>query len=94
MGGMPFLFWKLIEECKASEVDSIDLGRSDLTNEGLIVFKDRLGATRKLLTYYRCTNLKTQRTPKWGSPGFAGLFSILPDTVLSTAGDLVYKHIG
>ena len=94
MGGMPFLFWKLVEECKASEVDSIDLGRSDLTNEGLIVFKDRLGATRKLLTYYRCTNLKTQRTPKWESPGFAGLFSILPDTVLSTAGDLVYKHIG
>ena len=94
MGAVPYLFWKLIEECKASGVESIDLGRSDLTNEGLIAFKDRLGAARKPLTYYRYTNLKTQRMPNWESPGFAGLFAILPDTVLSTAGGLVYKHIG
>lgn len=94
LGGMPFLFWKLIEDCKASGVDGIDLGRSDMSNEGLIDFKDRLGAARKLLTYYRYTNLKTHRMPNWESPGFAGLFSVLPDTVLSTAGGLVYKHIG
>ncbi len=94
MGGMPFLFWKLIEDCKASAAESIDLGRSDLTNEGLISFKDRLGATRNPLTYYRYTNLKTQRMPSWESFGFSGLFSILPDTVLSTAGGLVYRHIG
>jgi CelD/BcsL family acetyltransferase involved in cellulose biosynthesis len=94
MGGMPFLFWKLVEECKASGLSSIDLGRSDLTNQGLIVFKDRLGAARKLLTYYRYTNLRALRMPNWQSLGFSGLCSILPDTVLSTAGGLVYRHIG
>jgi hypothetical protein len=94
MGGMPFLFWKLIEECKASEIDSIDLGRTDLANEGLIVFKNRLGATKNLLTYYRYTNLKTRKMPNWESQDLGNLFSILPDTVLSNAGGLVYKHIG
>ncbi len=94
LGAIPFLFWKLVEECKSSGIDAIDLGRSDLTQEGLIVFKDRLGATKHLLIYYRYTNLREPRMPAWQSPGFAGLFSILPDTILSAAGGLVYKHIG
>jgi hypothetical protein len=94
MGSMPFLFWKLIEDCKASGVESIDLGRSDLTQKGLIVFKDRLGATKSLLTYYRYTNPKEPRMLTWEPPGFAGLFSMLPDAILSAAGGLVYKHIG
>jgi hypothetical protein len=29
LGGMPFLFWKLIEDSKASGADSLDFGRSD-----------------------------------------------------------------
>jgi len=94
MGGMPFLFWKLIEECKTSGIDSIDLGRTDLTNEGLLVFKNRMGATRSPLTYYRYTNPKTRKMPNWESQDFGSLFSILPDTVLSNAGGLVYRHIG
>ena len=94
MGGMPFLFWKLIEECKSSGIDGIDLGRTDLTNEGLIIFKNRLGATRNPLTYYRYTNQKALRMPNWESQDFGSLFSILPDAVLSNAGGLVYRHIG
>lgn len=94
MGGMPFLFWKLIEECKNSGIDSIDLGRTDLSNEGLLVFKNRMGATRNLLTYYRYTNPKTSKMPNWESQNLGSLFSILPDTVLSNAGGLVYRHIG
>jgi lipid II:glycine glycyltransferase (peptidoglycan interpeptide bridge formation enzyme) len=94
MGGMPFLFWKLIEDCKASGIDSIDLGRTDLTNEGLLTFKNRMGAAKKSLTYYRYTNLKARKMPNWKSHDFGSLFSILPDTVLSNAGGLVYRHIG
>ena len=94
MGGMPFLFWKLIEDCKSSGVESIDLGRTDLTNAGLLTFKSRLGAAKKPLTYYRYTNPKTRKVPNWGAQTFGSLFSILPDMVLSNAGGLVYKHIG
>ncbi len=46
LDGMPFLFWRLIEETKASGAEKIDFGRSDLDNEGLITFKDRLGTRR------------------------------------------------
>jgi hypothetical protein len=94
-GGMPFLFWRLVEESKASGVDKIDCGRSDLNNAGLIAFKDRLGTKKKLLTYYRYT--KTGRrgmaTP-WDSQAVRLFFSFMPDAVASAAGRLLYRHMG
>lgn len=47
LGGMPFLFWKLIEQCKASGIRKLDLGRSDIDEHGLVTFKDRMGAEKK-----------------------------------------------
>lgn len=94
-GVMPFLFWKLVEEAKATGVDKIDLGRTDLDNEGLIRFKDRLGTTRKLVTYYRYSHGKEHRgMTGWSSRGFLGFCSILPDTLFTTAGGVLYRHIG
>ena len=46
LGGMPFLFWRAIQEAKAQGIEELDLGRSDLDQPGLIAFKDHLGATR------------------------------------------------
>jgi hypothetical protein len=95
LGGVPFLFWKLVEESKASGAEKIDFGRTDLNNEGLIAFKDRFGTSKKLLTYYRHT--------KTGRRGVAALsdsqlvrqfFSLLPTAVSSTVGRLLYRHIG
>jgi lipid II:glycine glycyltransferase (peptidoglycan interpeptide bridge formation enzyme) len=95
VGGMPFLFWRLIEESKASGVEKIDFGRSELDNEGLITFKDRLGTRRKLLTYYKYTNpKKTRAMISWESRGLREVFSSLPDIVLSSAGSFLYKHLG
>jgi CelD/BcsL family acetyltransferase involved in cellulose biosynthesis len=94
LGGMPFLIWKLIEEGKAVGAERIDFGRSDLDNHGLIAFKDRLGTTRRLLTYYRYTNGKrSDATKHWQPQRFWG-FSVLPDAALSTAGRVLYKHVG
>lgn len=95
LGGMPLLFWRLIEESKASGVEKIDLGRTDLNNEGLIAFKDRLGTIRRLLTYYRYT-----RTPKLrvatlsDSRALRQFFAFLPNGVCSLAGRILYKHLG
>lgn len=94
-GGMPFLFWKFIEESKESGAASIDLGRSDLDNPGLILFKDRLGASRRTLTYYRYTNPdRRPATSSWNVRGALALFANLPDVFLSAAGRLFYKHLG
>ena len=96
LGGIPFLFWKLIEESKASGIEKIDLGRTDLDNESLIAFKDRLGASRRLLTYYRY--------PKTSGRGLAAVLmdsramrrfiSFMPKAFSAKAGGVLYRHLG
>jgi CelD/BcsL family acetyltransferase involved in cellulose biosynthesis len=95
LGGMPFLFWKLIEEGKASGATLIDFGRSEMDNEGLVAFKDKFGTTKRTLTYYRYPQTKKQKASSWGDSGLARrVFSVLPDGVLSAAGKVLYRHIG
>jgi hypothetical protein len=95
LGGMPFLFWRLIEESKDSGADHIDFGRSDLDNEGLITFKDRFGTEKRMLTYYRYPRLQAKVPVRnWDSPAMHRLISILPDAVLSVAGRIFYRHMG
>jgi CelD/BcsL family acetyltransferase involved in cellulose biosynthesis len=95
LGGMPLLFWRLVEECKTSGAEKIDLGRTDLNNEGLIAFKDRLGTRRKLLTYYRYTKTaKRGVATLWDTQAVRQFISFLPDAVSSAAGRVLYKHIG
>jgi CelD/BcsL family acetyltransferase involved in cellulose biosynthesis len=95
LGGMPFLFWKMIEESKAAGAERLDLGRSDFDNEGLITFKDRMGTTRRRLTYYRYSYAQRDNlAPARKSHGFRDLLFNLPDVVLSTAGGVLYRHWG
>jgi len=95
LGGMPFLFWRLIEESRASGAEKIDFGRSDLDQEGLIAFKDRLGARRKLLTYYRYTNgAERQQLAPLKSERLRKFVSTMPDGVLSVASRMLYRHMG
>jgi len=95
LGGMPFLFWRLIEESKASGTDRIDFGRSDMNNEGLVLFKDRFGTARRLLTYYRYRNTtRAESTFSYDAPPVRHFFSKLPDTAFSAAGRILYRHIG
>jgi CelD/BcsL family acetyltransferase involved in cellulose biosynthesis len=95
LGGMPFLFWKLIEEGKATGAECLDFGRSEMDNEGLVTFKDKFGTTKRTLTYYRYPQTKKQAAHSWGDSGLAKrMFSILPDGVLSAAGKILYRHIG
>lgn len=94
LGGMPFLFWRLIEESKVAGAEEIDLGRSDSDNLGLTLFKDRIGAKRSELKYYRISD-KVEKPS--APPDFWVLRKVipfLPDRVLSEAGKFVYRHIG
>ena len=94
LGGMPFLFWKLVEESKTNGAERIDLGRTDLNNEGLITFKDRLGTIRKPLTYYRYGRAPRHVAAPDHSRAVRQFLSVLPDVVSSTAGRVLYRHIG
>ena len=94
LGGMPFLFWRLIEESKASGAEKIDFGRSDLDQQSLIAFKDKFGTSKKMLHYYRYPKQKPAHTRGWDGRMVRQFFSVLPESISTTAGEILYRHIG
>jgi CelD/BcsL family acetyltransferase involved in cellulose biosynthesis len=94
LGAMPFLFWRLIEESKALGVERIDFGRSALDQESLIRFKDKLGTTKKMLEYYRYPQESKSALATCSEHIGRQIFAILPSSISSTAGRLVYRHMG
>jgi CelD/BcsL family acetyltransferase involved in cellulose biosynthesis len=95
LGGMPFLFWRAIESAKAEGIETLDLGRSDLDQPGLLAFKDHLGATRSTLTYYTYP-ARRHAAVRAGALVAAArrVMSRLPDAALDLTGRLLYKHFG
>ena len=95
LAGMPFLFWKLIEESKSENSEQIDFGRTDYKNKGLVDFKDRLGATRTKISYLRYPqNLGTTPLQVAEQSMARSFFALLPRVLSSGLGRLVYPHIG
>lgn len=95
LGGMPYLFWRLIEESKSEEADQIDLGRTETENRGLIDFKDRLGASRRRISYLRYpTGVRAAAIQSFGLGAMRWLSSSSPNSVLAGMGRLVYRHFG
>jgi lipid II:glycine glycyltransferase (peptidoglycan interpeptide bridge formation enzyme) len=96
MGGTPYLFWKVIQQAKETGFSVFDLGRSDYEDDGLIAFKEHLGATAKDITYFRGSHLKNERLfPKTGAASLMRYtLSRLPDPLLAGIGNILYRHIG
>jgi hypothetical protein len=94
LGGMPFLFWKVIENAKRHGLERLDMGRTDLDNNGLMVFKERFGARRSPLTYWR----SPAPTPRgFGSRPLAmtrRLYDRLPSPVRRVTASVFYRHFG
>ncbi len=94
LGGMPFLFWRLIEESKLEGIEQIDLGRTELENTGLIEFKERIGTTRAQMSNLRYPKSeKTSGVQLSRLGGKRELIRFLPTVVSSTMGRVVYRHI-
>ncbi len=95
LGGMPFLFWRVIQDARAGGFVEMDLGRSDLDQPGLVAFKDHLGGTRWTLTYYgsRARSHHAARRD-WMSRAARGVCAHLPDAALDLTGRLIYKRLG
>ncbi len=95
LGGMPFLFWRAIEAAKAEGIETLDLGRSDLDQPGLLAFKDHLGAARTTLSYYTYPARRHAAVRSGPLAAAArGVMSRLPDAALDLTGRLLYKHLG
>jgi hypothetical protein len=95
LGGMQALVWRAVEDAKSQGLLEFDLGRSDWENEGLIRFKDQLGAARSTLTYWRYPASAVAHGRGTWKVGMAKrIFSRMPDACLTAAGKLLYKHLG
>ena len=86
LGGMHHLLWSSIQEGKRNGVRELDLGRSDCDNTGLITFKDRWGAARSQLTYWRYpARLAPLTAPGWSTKVPSGILRHIPDSLVSAA---------
>lgn len=94
LGGTPLLFWRTIQEAKSSGMKEFDLGRSEISNAGLVKFKDHWGATRSELNYWRYPAQAAGLGPEHAIKYVRRFISILPDTPLVMFGRLLYPHIG
>jgi CelD/BcsL family acetyltransferase involved in cellulose biosynthesis len=98
LGGMHLLLWRSIEESKQQGLRLIDLGRSDCDNVGLATFKDRWGSTRSTLRYFRLSvGDKGRFLPAgrdWKERAAKSVLSRLPDRIVTSVGEMIYKHIG
>jgi len=95
LGCMPLLFWKVIQQAKEMGAETLDLGRSDYDDPGLIAFKERLGGVTSELTYYR-TPAPTEKSPlpRAGAAWVRSTIACVPDAILSGAGRVLYRHLG
>lgn len=95
LGGMPFLFWRMMQGAVQRGATRLDLGRSDVEQAGLIAFKNHLGATPSTLTYYcHPAPAATAASSTWMTRAARTAFAYLPDTALDLAGSLIYKRLG
>ncbi|MHB8652848.1 MAG: lipid II:glycine glycyltransferase FemX [Terriglobia bacterium] len=95
LGGMAFLFWRSIQDAKRIGAREFDLGRSEPDNPGLIAFKNHWGAPQTRLVYLRFPAPQPQTAHDGAWMQLAKqLFGRMPDSVLTTAGRFLYRHIG
>jgi hypothetical protein len=100
LGGMHLLLWRTITEARQNGLRRLDLGRSDLPNQGLITFKERWGSKRSTLFYSRFTLASAPRDiyrhpwddHKERRSGI--MFSRMPNAISRSLGVLLYRHLG
>ena len=95
LGGTQWLFWKAIQDAKSQGMLEFDLGRSEWDNEGLVLSKDRLGAKRTAVSYWRYPAVSAaEDRVSWKLGVAKRVFTWMPNSWLTTTGSLLYKHIG
>ena len=94
LGSMQLLLWKAIEEAKREGLLEFDMGRSEWANQGLVAFKDRWGCRRSVITHLRYP-ARDALLDRASLPLRIAkrLFALAPDRVLTTAGNLLYRHV-
>jgi CelD/BcsL family acetyltransferase involved in cellulose biosynthesis len=87
LGGTQLLLWKAIEDARGRGMVELDMGRCDIEAAGLAQFKERWGARRREVTYYRDPAKAHRKMPEFN------FLARLPNPVLILVGRLLYRHL-
>lgn len=93
--GNNLVMWSAIQRYAGLGFESLDFGRTSLTNEGLRQFKSSWGSTEQRLDYikYDCRRRTFITQPDRAAAGLpTHIFRTLPLPLLRLAGRLLYKH--
>ena len=95
LGGMQFLLWNAIQEAKKDDISIFDMGRTEVENQGLVLFKDRWGTTRTILRYFQYPAQRVDnKLQSLQLRVIKGLCSHAPSGLLAAAGKVFYKYAG
>jgi lipid II:glycine glycyltransferase (peptidoglycan interpeptide bridge formation enzyme) len=94
LGGVALVFWNTIQQAKAAGYETMDLGRSDIGNEGLAAFKEHWGGVRSSLRYWSYPNRPGSHKSLAKQKIVEKIVQAAPDWALIAAGNLLYRHIG
>jgi hypothetical protein len=65
-----------------------------MDQHGLVTFKDRFGAARTTITYFRCSHPRRTRVAEVATLIGRAIVGKMPDAALRAAGRLLYRHAG
>lgn len=95
LGATPLLLWRAMCEANSQGATEFDLGRTEMSNAGLISFKNKWAPEPQALTSWKFPGspsdfLKFERKVKL----LKEVFSLMPSRLLTVTGRLLYPHIG
>jgi CelD/BcsL family acetyltransferase involved in cellulose biosynthesis len=99
LGGMHSLMWRAIREGNAAGLRTLDFGRTDADQQGLITYKSRWGTKQSVLTYLRYGESDTSThfldlSMSWKRKAATYLVSHLPPGIVLRMGRAFYGHAG
>lgn len=95
LGATPWLLWKAIEAGKLNGAAQFDMGRTQEDNPGLLAFKGHWVPQSQRLVYWKFPYETSLSSPTRRKSNLAmRIFSYMPNSVLTIAGKLIYRHIG
>lgn len=97
LGAMHLLFWRCIQEAKREGLQVLDLGRSNVGDAGLVMFKDRWGSAVSTMTYSRHGipgRFEYRPDETWKEQIAKYVVSCLPEYLFKRVGQLLYRHVG
>lgn len=96
LGAMPFLYAYMVKAAFESGALRVDLGRTELSNTGLADFKERFGAARSEVVYWRYGSSRSSDFARDGALMKIArfVFSRTPCALLPHVGNILYPHSG